>query len=131
MLITELVSNAVRYGGPPIEVELNCVEEAGVLLSVTDGSPHLPVVQEVGPSGLGGRGVRLMEVLSAEWGVQRYHRSDRDDRDDRVHPGSTQRRRHGGHRGAGCSGQGDVDGPDHGVDTDAMPAKTVWCRLTR
>lgn len=69
LLVTELVSNAVRYGGPPIALTLDCVGAEGVKLSVSDGSEEDPVARDVGPEGEGGRGVRLVDLLSVEWGV--------------------------------------------------------------
>ncbi|MBB2903174.1 anti-sigma regulatory factor (Ser/Thr protein kinase) [Kineococcus radiotolerans] len=149
LLLTELVSNAVRHGGPPIEVELNCVEEAGVLLSVSDGSPHPPVVQEMGPSGWGGRGVCLVDVISAEWGVEHHHADAGHHHHDHHHDHQVgadqrnrwQRYRHEVRRGAerssyqggigweGGSGLEDrrEGEPHHGGQV--VSAKTVWCRL--
>jgi len=77
LLATELVTNAVRYGGPPITLTRECRGREGVLLSVSDGSNDLPERMDVGPQALGGRGVRLVDLLSADWGVE-HHTSTAD-----------------------------------------------------
>lgn len=78
LLFTELVTNAVRHAGPPILLGVECVESDGVVLSVSDGDPALPVTTVADPVDLGGRGVHLVELLSRDWGV-RHHAPARDD----------------------------------------------------
>jgi anti-sigma regulatory factor (Ser/Thr protein kinase) len=73
LLVTELVTNAVRHAGPPITVRIECTGPDSVLVSVSDGSDELPSVRDVGPGAVSGRGVRLVDLLSAEWGVQHHH----------------------------------------------------------
>lgn len=70
LVVTELVSNAVQHGRPPVELSLDCSGPEGVVISVSDGNPELPRVQTVGPQADHGRGVRLVELLSDEWGVR-------------------------------------------------------------
>ena len=71
MVVTELVTNAVQHGTPPIAVLLDCEGEDGVVtLSVSDRNPNLPHVVDAAPDALQGRGIRLVEVLSDEWGVR-------------------------------------------------------------
>ncbi|MEZ0164836.1 ATP-binding protein [Kineococcus sp. LSe6-4] len=72
LLFTELVTNAVRHAGPPVLLQVECVETDGVLLSVSDGDPSPPVTTVADPADLGGRGVHLVELLSRDWGV-RHH----------------------------------------------------------
>lgn len=69
LLTTELVTNAVRHGGPPITVEVSCEGTAGMTVKVSDGSDDEPVVQDVTPLDESGRGVLLVDLLSDEWGV--------------------------------------------------------------
>ncbi|RYZ32593.1 MAG: ATP-binding protein, partial [Propionibacteriaceae bacterium] len=64
LLATELVTNAVRHGGPPITLTMECRDGDGVLLSVSDGSSESPEHLDVGPRAPGGRGVRLVDLLS-------------------------------------------------------------------
>lgn len=69
LLTTELVTNAVRYGGPPILVEVTCEGTAGMKVEVRDGSDDEPVLKDAAPLDESGRGVLLVDLLSDEWGV--------------------------------------------------------------
>jgi len=99
LLATELVTNAVRHGGPPITLIMECRDWDGLLLSVSDGSNDPPEHMDVEGRALGGRGVRLVDLLSADWGVEHHHV---DGTHTRV---------------------GDTQG------TQGTQGKTVWCRL--
>lgn len=69
LLTTELVTNAVRYGGEPIELRLR--RAAGwVRVSVSDGGPGTPQVRHVPPTATGGRGVALVDTLARRWGSE-------------------------------------------------------------
>ena len=69
LLVTELLANVVRHAGTPATVAL--YESAGsVVLSVTDGSPLLPITAGVSDSSSGGRGLRLLRLYSTQHGVQ-------------------------------------------------------------
>ena len=70
LVVTELVSNAVQHGEAPVVLSLDCGGVSGVVISVSDANPNLPRVQTVGPHAASGRGVRLVELLSDEWGVK-------------------------------------------------------------
>ncbi|MEZ0493867.1 ATP-binding protein [Kineococcus sp. TBRC 1896] len=83
LLLTELVTNAVRHAGPPILLRVECVEADGVVLSVSDGDPAPPVTTLADPSDLGGRGVHLVDLLSRAWGVD--HHPDRGGADGHPH----------------------------------------------
>jgi anti-sigma regulatory factor (Ser/Thr protein kinase) len=74
LVITELVSNAVRHAGPPIEVMLELRPRA-LRLAVADGDsgdlPHW--TNEPRPpswTDLGGRGLLIVGQLADEWGVE-------------------------------------------------------------
>ena len=69
LLTTELVTNAVRHGGPPIVVEVTCEGTAGMTVEVCDGSDEEPVLKDAAPLDESGRGVLLVDLLSDEWGV--------------------------------------------------------------
>ena len=69
LLATELVTNAVAHGGPPITLRLTCDGTPGMLVAVTDGSPRAPVAQEASTEATSGRGVALVDLLSDAWGV--------------------------------------------------------------
>lgn len=70
LVVTELVSNAVRHGAAPVHLSLDCDGADGIVISVSDADPNWPTVQDVSPQADRGRGVRLVEVLSDEWGVR-------------------------------------------------------------
>jgi hypothetical protein len=69
LLVTELLANVVLHAGTPARVTLH--EAAGeVVLSVTDGSPLLPVTAGFSDSVSTGRGLRLLDLYSTRHGVQ-------------------------------------------------------------
>lgn len=70
LLVSELVTNAVRHGGPPIEVEVRCAPGQGVHVRVRDGGAGRPLLRDPGLHDDGGRGLPLVEALSDAWGVQ-------------------------------------------------------------
>ena len=70
LLVSELVGNAVLHARTPVEVEL-IESRGGVLLSVTDRSPVLPVVRRHSREAATGRGLWLLDQYSASHGVHR------------------------------------------------------------
>jgi serine/threonine-protein kinase RsbW len=71
LLTTEAVTNAVQHGpaGGAITVALS-VDPDGWRVAVSDASPELPVVNQVRPTALSGRGVMLIDRLATAWGVE-------------------------------------------------------------
>jgi anti-sigma regulatory factor (Ser/Thr protein kinase) len=72
LLTSELVTNAVRYGGSRATLEAR--RPGGVLrISVEDDNPELP---EEGLSppyrAESGRGIMLVDALAARWGVEKH-----------------------------------------------------------
>lgn len=69
LLASEVVTNAVRHGGPVIELAV-AVDAGSFTVRVSDGSVRLPAVRDDSdrddPSG---RGLRMVEQVAAEWGV--------------------------------------------------------------
>jgi anti-sigma regulatory factor (Ser/Thr protein kinase) len=73
LLVSEVATNAVLHAyGPQIRVTV--LDVGGRLrVSVADGSAALPVVRPPSSSAEGGRGLALVQALSAEWGVDVRH----------------------------------------------------------
>ncbi len=68
LLISELVTNAVRHSVPPILLAIECADTS-LHVRARDGSPVLPARREVGIESEGGRGMTLVELLTSTWGV--------------------------------------------------------------
>jgi anti-sigma regulatory factor (Ser/Thr protein kinase) len=68
LLISELVTNSVVHGRPPILLTIDC-EESALRVRVRDGSPATPRARAACHSAEGGRGLRLLADLSDAWGV--------------------------------------------------------------
>ncbi|MEU8243140.1 ATP-binding protein [Actinoplanes missouriensis] len=69
VVVSELVTNAVRHGGGCVELQVEA-HESTVVVSVADGSSVVPRRRD--PDGVGGRGIALIEALSAGWSVENY-----------------------------------------------------------
>lgn len=69
LLVSELVTNALRYGeGGEIEFRL-IITLQGLLLAVNDGSAHRPQLRMADDSSETGRGLFLVASLADNWGV--------------------------------------------------------------
>lgn len=69
LLLTELVTNALRYGeGNDVGVRLYLTEEHFVM-EVRDGSPERPVLRHATPADKNGRGLFLIDAMADAWGV--------------------------------------------------------------
>ncbi|MFB9377002.1 ATP-binding protein [Kineococcus gynurae] len=71
LLVSELVTNAVQHGSPPVTVALDCDPETGATIRVHDGGDAGPRLTTAVPEDTSGRGVALVAAVSADWGVQR------------------------------------------------------------
>ena len=69
LVVSELVTNAIRYAAPPVEIEIQA-DDHTVTVAVGDGSPGRPVAAAVGNDAEGGRGLALIDLLSEETGVR-------------------------------------------------------------
>lgn len=78
LLVSEIVTNAVRAstsqgdeqqlsGVPTVWLWL-AADRRAVLIQVWDGNHEIPIWQNVGPEAESGRGLLLVERLSAQWG---------------------------------------------------------------
>ena len=69
VVVSELVGNALRYGGEVVSVELD-LRTDGIVISVLDSSPVLPRPRLAGDDDEGGRGLHLVNALSVVWGAK-------------------------------------------------------------
>jgi anti-sigma regulatory factor (Ser/Thr protein kinase) len=70
LVVSELVSNAVRHGRQRFTVVLTLWHDS-VRVAVVDPSPRLPTVRADDPDvSTGGRGMHLIEAVSRRWGTQ-------------------------------------------------------------
>ncbi len=73
LVASELVTNAVMHGEPPITLSADW-DGQSMLLRVSDGSPDINAVRvrRSGPEVMGGRGLLLVESVSRRWGVSEH-----------------------------------------------------------
>lgn len=70
---TELVTNAYEHGQGPLEVRMShTAVPCRVRIEVDDSNLAPPVVEAPSPEVPGGRGMRLVDKLAAEWGVRKH-----------------------------------------------------------
>jgi histidine kinase-like protein len=89
LIVSELLTNGVQVsegmagsrclgrwtpGVPPVRLWL-CSDKQSALVQVWDGNDRRPERQEVDQEAVGGRGLLLVEALSAEWGTYTPERS--------------------------------------------------------
>jgi anti-sigma regulatory factor (Ser/Thr protein kinase) len=68
LVVSELVTNALSHGEGDIVVQSR-VEDHDVHVAVTDGGGGQPELMAPPPGHIGGVGLRLVDHLSARWGV--------------------------------------------------------------
>ena len=69
LVVSELVTNAVRHAGPPVRLEIQADDDR-VTVAVADGSPGRPVPRQAADDAEGGRGLPMIDLLAAETGVR-------------------------------------------------------------
>lgn len=70
LLVSELVTNAVVHGAPPVTLAVECDTTSGMRVRVTDGSSRQPLPRSARPADVDGRGMALVDLLSAAWGAE-------------------------------------------------------------
>ncbi|MGV9313274.1 ATP-binding protein [Streptomyces sp. NPDC003691] len=73
VVLSELVTNAVRHGGAPgRQIETRCVRTTtgGLRIEVHDTGDGSPAPARPGPDAGGGRGLWLVAELADRWGVE-------------------------------------------------------------
>jgi serine phosphatase RsbU (regulator of sigma subunit)/anti-sigma regulatory factor (Ser/Thr protein kinase) len=68
LIISELVTNAIRYGRPPVELRL--IRHNVLICEVTDSSSTQPRLRRARTTDEGGRGLFLVARLGARWGCR-------------------------------------------------------------
>jgi anti-sigma regulatory factor (Ser/Thr protein kinase) len=68
LVVSELATNAVIHAGTPFSVSV-CFDGSTIRISVHDWSSTALVVRDAPPSALSGRGLRLVEAVTQDWGV--------------------------------------------------------------
>jgi two-component sensor histidine kinase len=73
LLVSEMITNAVRASAPHAQRTRLWLtsDRHSVLLQVWDADHRPPVRRDVGPDAEAGRGLLLIEALSAQWGFYR------------------------------------------------------------
>jgi anti-sigma regulatory factor (Ser/Thr protein kinase) len=69
LIVSELVTNAIRYGAPPMECRVRC-EDSRIVIDVSDGGSDRPIIRPFDPGAPNGRGLHLVAGLSSSWGVR-------------------------------------------------------------
>ncbi|WP_157867897.1 ATP-binding SpoIIE family protein phosphatase, partial [Streptomyces prasinus] len=67
LVVSELVTNAIRYGAPPIRLRLIC-DASTLICEVSDGSHTAPHLRRAKTWDEGGRGLLLVAQLTQRWG---------------------------------------------------------------
>lgn len=66
LVVSELVGNALRYGGGPGQLRL--LRNERLMVEVSDTGPDLPQIQHADVSDEGGRGLQLINMMCRRWG---------------------------------------------------------------
>lgn len=74
MIASELITNAITHAdAPAVGLELTCLEARALAIVVTDPSPLPPVKRDPIAYTEHGRGLHVVNALSARWGWQPRH----------------------------------------------------------
>ncbi|MGH1554829.1 SpoIIE family protein phosphatase [Streptomyces sp. L7] len=69
LLLSELLTNAVQHAQGPATLHV-CRTADELTVEVSDGSPHLPEPRRASEDEESGRGLNLVRILAASWGVR-------------------------------------------------------------
>ncbi|MFD3354418.1 SpoIIE family protein phosphatase [Streptomyces fradiae] len=72
LLVSELVTNAIRYGRPPVQLRL--IHGTSLIVEVYDGSSTAPHLRRARAFDEGGRGLLLVAQFAQRWGTR--HRAE-------------------------------------------------------
>lgn len=68
LVVSELVTNAIRYGGAPVRLRL--IREGGLIVEVSDGGHTSAHLRRSAWEDEGGRGLFLVAQLTERWGTR-------------------------------------------------------------
>jgi anti-sigma regulatory factor (Ser/Thr protein kinase) len=68
LILSELVTNAIRYGAPPVHLRL--LHQASLVVEVSDGSSTSPHLRYAATMDEGGRGIFLVARFAERWGTR-------------------------------------------------------------
>ncbi|MER8006717.1 SpoIIE family protein phosphatase [Streptomyces sp. NPDC094149] len=68
LILSELVTNAIRYGSPPVKVRL--LHGRSLICEVSDGSSTSPRLRRAATTDEGGRGLFLVAQFAQRWGTR-------------------------------------------------------------
>ncbi|MFF2518411.1 SpoIIE family protein phosphatase [Streptomyces sp. NPDC058086] len=68
LIVSELVTNAIRYGQPPIRLRL--IHDRMLICEVSDSNPTAPYMRRARIFDEGGRGLLLVAQLTQRWGTR-------------------------------------------------------------
>lgn len=71
LVVSELVTNAIRYGEAPIRLRL--IRDRNLIIEVADGSSTAPHLRRARVSDEGGRGLLLVAQLTQGWGTRQTY----------------------------------------------------------
>ena len=76
LVVSELVTNAVKAGPADVELELDIHRDL-ISLAVTDSAPGVARMRDPGPEVDSGRGLLIVDRLATSWGVEYLDRGKR------------------------------------------------------
>jgi two-component sensor histidine kinase len=74
LMVSELATNSIRHSQTAFDVLIDRTKD-DVRIEVSDRAGGTPTVRSPGPEDPRGRGLRIVEMLSEQWGVE-YHTGD-------------------------------------------------------
>ena len=72
LMVSELATNCIRHSNSAFDVLIDRTRD-DVRIEVSDHAGGTPTVRSPGPEEPRGRGLKIVEMLSADWGVEYHH----------------------------------------------------------
>ncbi|MFD3805949.1 ATP-binding protein [Streptomyces sp. NPDC058619] len=70
LIVSELVTNALRYGSPPLRLRLRLIKDRALTCEVHDASTTSPHLRHARTADEGGRGLFIVAQLAERWGTR-------------------------------------------------------------